>query len=224
MNDYTTINNPYDEFINRSIENDPFENPDQPIREGGQVKDVWITTFIRSVNWRPVYSGFNIDGSTGIGEFQKLKAREVKILANDTSGQNGGIFQYYDSSTVTFNIRPDGRVLLTPINGSADVIAVTLPSTGSDMSGTGGMINLEALNGNYSKKGMKINIDGGTSVNPSIGIEFIVNAGSSTSYALYFPTSPTNAVIVNAAVGGSQDYKIRIKIGSTTYFIPCYTA
>lgn len=225
MADYTNIENPYDNFVDRSIESQQPINPDQPVRDGGSVKDLWITSFIRSINWRPVNVGFSIDGETGIGEFQKLRAKEIKIMANDSTGENGGIFQYFDAATLTFNVRPDGRVLLTPTVGQSDTVGITMPTNGSDMHSGGGVINITGLFGNYAKKAIKINIDGNLTSNYSSGIEFIVNnsSGGGTAYAMSFPTSPSNAIIVNAAVGGSQDYKIRVRIGSTTYYIPCYT-
>lgn len=57
--------------------------------------------------------------------------------------------------------------------------------------------------------------------NATYGIAMaIANSGAGTPFAFLF----TGSEKVNAAVGGSQDYKIRIRIGATTYFIPCYTA
>ena len=54
----------------------------------------------------------------------------------------------------------------------------------------------------------------------NFGIEIDVqNAGAGLEYAFDFQ----GAEKVNAAVGGTQDYKIRVRIGGTTYFIPCYT-
>ena len=48
----------------------------------------------------------------------------------------------------------------------------------------------------------------------------ISNSGSGNEYAFLFTGSET----VSASVGGSQDKKIKITIGATDYFIPCYTA
>jgi hypothetical protein len=48
----------------------------------------------------------------------------------------------------------------------------------------------------------------------------IANAGAGLEYAMRFNGSE----IVSAAVGGSQDKKIRISIAGTDYFIPCNTA
>lgn len=48
----------------------------------------------------------------------------------------------------------------------------------------------------------------------------IANAGAGLEYAFRFDGSE----IVAAAVGGSQDQKIRISIAGTDYFIPCHTA
>lgn len=48
----------------------------------------------------------------------------------------------------------------------------------------------------------------------------IANAGSGLEYAFDFQGSE----IVGSAVGGSQDKKVRVRIGATDYFIPCHTA
>lgn len=47
----------------------------------------------------------------------------------------------------------------------------------------------------------------------------LANAGSGIEYAFDFQGSE----ITSAAVGGSQDKKIKIRIGAADYFIPCYT-
>lgn len=60
-----------------------------------------------------------------------------------------------------------------------------------------------------------------SSSNDSIGIEFnISNGGAGAEYAFKF----TGNELVNAAIGGAQDYKVRVKMGSTDYYIPLYTA
>lgn len=48
----------------------------------------------------------------------------------------------------------------------------------------------------------------------------IDNAGAGLEYAFQFSGSEH----VGSAVGGTQDQKIRILVGATTYYIPCYTA
>jgi hypothetical protein len=54
----------------------------------------------------------------------------------------------------------------------------------------------------------------------STGIEFdINNAGAGLEYAMAFSGSE----YVSAAVSGTQDKKIRVNVGGTTYYIPCYT-
>jgi hypothetical protein len=45
------------------------------------------------------------------------------------------------------------------------------------------------------------------------------NAGAGLEYAFDFQ----GAEQVSGAVGGTQDKKIRVRIGATTYFLPCYT-
>lgn len=67
-----------------------------------------------------------------------------------------------------------------------------------------------------------MNIDHSTSsTSINTGIQMTLGSGtSSLCYAFRFNGSE----VVNASVGGSQNYKIRISIGGTDYFIPCNTA
>lgn len=70
--------------------------------------------------------------------------------------------------------------------------------------------------------GDSINIDAdANSASDMVGVRMsIVNASTGDEFAFRFDGNE----VVNAAVGGSQDYKIRISIGGTDYFIPCHTA
>ena len=79
-------------------------------------------------------------------------------------------------------------------------------------------------NGNGNTLGMDIEqtISANSESVHNRGIRFTLATGgtSSKNYAFSFQGSEK----VNASVGGTQDYKIRIEIGSTEYFIPCYTS
>jgi len=73
-------------------------------------------------------------------------------------------------------------------------------------------------------KSIGIKIQQGLLSNPNglIGIE--MNLSSSNNPALIYAFSFQGSEVVNSAVGGLQDKKIRIRIGTTDYYIPCYTA
>ena len=43
-----------------------------PVRDDGGIGDLWIKTFIKSVNWKPKKVGFYIDGGTGYAEFTNV--------------------------------------------------------------------------------------------------------------------------------------------------------
>ncbi len=75
---------------------------------------------------------------------------------------------------------------------------------------------------NDTGNGAGMDIDKTTnSATATYGIKMtLANAGAGLEYAFDFDGSE----IVSAAVGGTQDKKIRIKIGTTDYFIPCNTA
>lgn len=70
--------------------------------------------------------------------------------------------------------------------------------------------------------GVSLNIDqNANDANDLFGIQMeIDNAGAGTEYAMRFNGSE----IVSAAIGGSQDKKIRCSVGGTDYFIPLHTA
>ncbi len=40
-----------------------------PVKSDGNIGDLWIQNFIRSMNWKPRTSGFTLDGATGYAEF-----------------------------------------------------------------------------------------------------------------------------------------------------------
>ena len=65
-----------------------------------------------------------------------------------------------------------------------------------------------------------IAFDGNNASNMHGLVMNIANAGAGTEYAFGFFGSE----VVSAAVGGTQDKKIRVNIGGTTYYIPCHTA
>lgn len=94
---YETISRPYDKSMNRdpaagesasadlsqssgSIETSNGSSPAgstgsvaaPAVTSEGNMKDVWIETFIKSVNWQPQKQGFYIDGLTGYAEFANV--------------------------------------------------------------------------------------------------------------------------------------------------------
>jgi len=98
----------------------------------------------------------------------------------------------------------------------------------TNASATGDLINLlHAGTGivmriDHNNSGQNIFIDQDVNdANSCYGLVVdIQNAGAGLEYAFRFNGSE----IVAAAVGGSQDQKIRISIAGTDYFIPCHTA
>lgn len=59
-----------------------------------------------------------------------------------------------------------------------------------------------------------------TTTGDAIGLRIECSTTTGYCYAFEFDGSE----IIDAAVGGSQNKKVKIRIGSTDYFIPCYTA
>jgi hypothetical protein len=83
--------------------------------------------------------------------------------------------------------------------------------------GTGNTLFLD-----HNNSGQVINISQDVNdASDCVGIRIKVdNTGAGSEYAFRFDGSE----VVSAAVGGTQDKKIRISIGGTDYFIPCNTA
>jgi hypothetical protein len=231
MADYEHIENPYNNNCDRSIRSEMPDSPDDPVRDGGSMKDVWISTFIRSTNWKPIYVGFNISGETGDAEFQRLRSKDLTVFANDPSGTQGGIYVYLDQEHMTMNIRPDGRIILTPVNGSSASVDITFPANGYaagfQMSDQGAMINIQAPLGNYAKKGIQMLLDGNLAGGDTIGIDMSVDGGNGggRGFAFKFRGTPGGANVVWAtSVAGTQNRVIKVLIDGTPYYIPCYSS
>lgn len=73
MADYTNIDNGYDEFMNRGIMPDPIQSSPNIVNENTEFDNVRIGSAIKSKEYSPGAVGFNIDGRTGVAEFNKLK-------------------------------------------------------------------------------------------------------------------------------------------------------
>ena len=107
--------------------------------------------------------------------------------------------------------------------GSTNALNITSSNTGSSYGvSISQASNQAALY--VTKSGVMDSVYISSSVNSATyitGIEFnLINTGAGLEYAFDFEGSEQ----VAAAVGGSQDRKIRIRIFGTTYYIPCYTA
>lgn len=226
--DYTTIENPYNNFVDRTITSDVPVSPDQVVRDGSSVKDLWVTAFIRSVNWKPRSVGFNIDGSTGDAEFNTLYAHNFKMLP--TGGTNGSFAIFRTSGDDVFRINssdyPFVEINPDPNNGAGTALTVTYTSLAGGLVADQPIIDLQHALSNVGSIGLSMTLNANSSADHNVyGIKMILNeTAAGDTFALWLNTSGNGPPVVNAAVGGSQDYKIRIKIGSTTYFIPCYTA
>lgn len=79
--DYTTISDPYNDLMMRqSVDGTMLGGgastsaptvDDRRKLVGEELGDLWIKNFIRSTNWAPKKTGFNIDGKNGSAEFAK---------------------------------------------------------------------------------------------------------------------------------------------------------
>lgn len=94
----------------------------------------------------------------------------------------------------------------------------TLGLVGGTPTGNTGVLNISASN-----EGDCISlVQAANSSNFAIGIHVnLTNSGNTVkAAAMRFEGD----AVVNSSVGGSQDQKVRVLIGATAYYIPCYTA
>jgi hypothetical protein len=161
------------------------------------------------------------------------------LIISQPSGSGKGIYITNSGSGLGLDIVQSGNggALEISNSGSGKSINISTHSTDSNpainISNSGTQESLYIVNSNtatgnaavyVSKTGQGLNMKlqaSSNSTGDNTGIVFdIANAGTGLEYAFSFDGSEK----INAAVGGTQDRKIRIKVGGTTYYIPCYTA
>lgn len=167
MADYGKIDQPYNALMNRSLtgtgpaefdsEYQGYEGDqsasgtinDRPVENGKQMGDLWISSFIRSTNWKPGVRGFNIDGRTGNAEFNNVTVRgtiESSIIRGSTlSGMTitaGTVGQNYitiDGDDATYTAYTGGvrRILITTSSmsfyDSTGTLGATITASGSGL-------------------------------------------------------------------------------------------
>lgn len=122
---------------------------DRPVENGKQMGDLWISSFIRSTNWKPGVRGFNIDGRTGNAEFNNVTVRgtiESSIIRGSTlSGMTitaGTVGQNYitiDGDDATYTAYTGGvrRILITTSSmsfyDSTGTLGATITASGSGL-------------------------------------------------------------------------------------------
>lgn len=164
------------------------------------------------------------------------------ILLERTSGATGPslyVLSWSGSSGDVIDIVNDGsgEAISIAANGAGKAIDITSFSSGSNpaigINNTGTQPSISLTNSNtatnnaafyITKTGAGTNIELNANCNSSnatYGITFdLNNSGSGLEHAFRF----TGSEYVTSAVGGSQDRKIRVIVGATVYYIPCYTA
>jgi len=66
----TNYTSQYDGGFGYSGENGNVQQ--MPVKDDGGLGDIWIKSFIKSINWKPKSVGFYIDGGTGYAEFTNV--------------------------------------------------------------------------------------------------------------------------------------------------------
>ena len=213
--DYTKIENPYDEFMNRAVEPSEINSSPNILDDNTDFENMRVSGEITSIGWQPSSSGFKLDGKNGNAEFQQIRVGRtiesivglivdsdraktistgasdyVFISPNKTSGY-GSSEAIINASSETANKTTGIKIAIRANNGASNIVGIDLTPLTSNSLGTGQRI------------GISMDM-------PNVGNPAVLKVNGS-EYA-------------NGAVGGSQDKKLRIYIGSTIYYIPCYTS
>lgn len=168
-------------------------------------------------------------GTDPAGSFSTVKERiadlETHIITN-AGTDNGllitqnGVLSGANALRIIAGVSQGTPLVYISQTGTGQGIQIAMDSTapGVDLNVSGTGVGVQITN-----TGTGSSIDLTSTINSSgalTGIYFnLANAGAGLEYAFNFSGSEA----VAGAVGGSQDKKIRIKVGSTDYFIPCYT-
>jgi hypothetical protein len=153
------------------------------------------------------------------------------IASKNAATVNCGFFEIIPKGTNTVGT---ARCLLLNADSAASQTMTTqiighmrVHTRGDETITTDEMLRLEneAVGGNGRQLDSAIRIME-TNISSGAAYGYAIDMGTGTSLLatglLRIPDDGT--VVVSAAVGGSQDRKIKITIGSTTYYIPCNTA
>lgn len=190
--------------------------------------------------WWGAYASYAaaLDKASGGGIWSRLKVIRTEA----------GVGYYYENTANVQNVGVDIAMGDTTTNslpairvsygGTGYLLQGTLVGTGSGIlvqrtvgAGTVKLLDLQSSNSaagtmlGITRTGSgvitAINIDHATSSNSiNTGIIMSLSSGNAVlCYAFRF----NGLEIVSSAVGGSQNKKIRINIGGTDYYVPCYT-
>ena len=177
----------------------------QPVKTAGSMDDIWITNFIRSVNWQPKSVGFYIDGQSGKAEFTDVYiSGEIDAL----SGQIGGFSIGATDLVTTMNgytttISSEGIAFSAGPTGAPTVTitqAGVLNATGANISGTltatlgfigGWTITANSIHDTAGATGMSSAVTGGDDIRFWAGNTVPVSA----------PFKVTEAGVITASSG-----------------------
>lgn len=150
-------------------------------------------------------------------------------MVNDGVGIGIDIFQNGNGSAISISNAGSGAPIKITSHSSSSNPAINVVNSGTQpslsISNSSTSTNNAAV---YITKGgagsnMELNSNA-NSANATKGIVFdLNNAGAGLEHAFVFVGSEYVSG-GSGAVGGSQNAKIRIMIGATVYYIPCYTA
>ena len=113
----------------------------QPVKTAGSMDDIWITNFIRSVNWQPKSVGFYIDGQSGKAEFTDVYiSGEIDALSGQIGGFSIGATDLTTSAGGNTTIFSSGAIAFAAGPAGAPTVTITqtgvLNATGANINGT----------------------------------------------------------------------------------------
>lgn len=140
---------------------------------------------------------------------------------------NGPVMTVFNTNAgddqAALKIEQDGTGQSLDINHNNNSDAVTINTTATSESGFF-LYNNAVFTGTDSNSLLHVEVENASSSGTAINIQ---QDGSGPAIAINSADTAfrfNGSEAVSAAVGGSQDKKIKIIISGTTYYIPCYTA
>jgi len=204
--DYTAIENPYNDFLERSSSDgqgvfseankagssEPSTNKiEGKSVDGSHLNDIWLNTFIKSTNYKPLARGFMLDGKTGRLDARSLRTYDAIV---DVNG-NGDFTSIQEALNGGYNklfIRRGAYPIYSDILISRSNVSIT----GEDESQT-----ILTIYSTVSSSGISVS---GTAGNNLSGIEIqnitlfgIANAKNGISISLTVESKINNCTITN---------------------------
>lgn len=166
--DYENIDIPYNSYLERSEPDvDNGSVMEQPVKSEGDLNDLWITSFIRSTNWKPKKNGFYINGQTGYAEFMDVfVSGNIEALTGTIGGFTIGATTLSATDGTNTTVISSGATAFAA--GPTGSPTVTITQAGS----------FTATNGNFSGTITGSTITGGILQTATTGARVVISSST----------------------------------------------